>query len=74
MRKHTSEQHLGRAVMGLSVGMAFALISAVMGYIDYRPDKLTHWVWVVICALPIVAWGSSHLARFKGYPARRRMH
>jgi hypothetical protein len=49
--------------------MVIAIISAIAGYFDYEPGKGTKWAWAILLALPIVTWGCSHLARYRGYPS-----
>ena len=45
-----------------------AVLAAVIGYYDYVPGKGTKWALLLVLALPLAAWGASHLARHRGYP------
>jgi hypothetical protein len=69
MKRLASKQHLIRAIVGLAIGMVLAIVSAVGAYFDYTPGQGTNWAWMVLLALPVVAWGCSHLARLRGYPS-----
>ena len=63
------KQHTVRAIIFLSVGVALAIVPAIGMYLD-RERKMG-WLWIplLLATLPAVGWGSSHLARSRGYPS-----
>lgn len=46
-----------------------ATIAAVASYFTFVPGEGTKWALLMLPALPLAAWGASHLARLRGYPS-----
>jgi hypothetical protein len=69
MPRFTRNQHRLRAAIGVVTGVLLAIVAAVVSYFDYVPGKGTKWILLILPALPLVAWGCSHLARHRGYPS-----
>jgi hypothetical protein len=69
-RTFTPAQHYARAVGSLSIGVTMGTISAFASYFDWISITYLGRVGnglIVLAALPIVGWGCSHLARYRGY-------
>jgi hypothetical protein len=69
MARLTVKQHVTRTIIGLTCGFVIAIVSAIGAYFDFVPGKGSKWAWAVLLALPVVTWGCSHLARYRGYPS-----
>lgn len=69
MTRFTRNQHRVRALIGIVTGLLLAILAAVVSYFDFVPGKGTKWILLILPALPLAAWGSSHLARHRGYPS-----
>jgi hypothetical protein len=69
MPRFTRSKHRLRAAIGIVTGVLLAILAAVVSYFDYTPGKGTKWILLILPALPLVAWGCSHLARHRGYPS-----
>ncbi len=69
MPRFSRNRHRSRATIGIFTGVSLAIVAAVASYFDYVPGKGTKWLLLILPALPLVAWGCSHLARHRGYPS-----
>jgi hypothetical protein len=54
-------------MIGILCGVLLTVLGAVESHFDYAPGKGTTWAYLIMAALPIAAWGASHLARYRGY-------
>jgi hypothetical protein len=63
------KRHRRKAGIFLGLGAILAVAPAVGLF--FETDRSRVWIWYVlfIGTLPAVAWGASHLARFRGYPS-----
>ena len=61
------KQHTVRAILFLSAGSALAIIPAVGMYFDTTMKMVWLWILLLLATLPAVGWGSSHLAKSRGY-------
>ena len=68
MPRFSRNQHAARAAIGLVAGTLLAVVAAVVSYFTFQPGRGTKWALLMLPALPLVAWRSSHLARLRGYP------
>jgi hypothetical protein len=64
----TPKQHVWRAALGISAGIALAIIPAAGMYFDKSRRMAWLWILLVLASLPMVGWGAAHLARSRGYP------
>ena len=58
-----------KAALCLSAGAVFAIVAAIGMSLD--PTRKMAWLWILlfVATLPAFGWGSSHLARHRGYPS-----
>ena len=62
------DEHKRKAVLGITVGLAIASLTAFKCHQAWIPDKGTPWGLLILAALPWIGWGCSHLALERGYP------
>ena len=61
--------HALKATIGTGTGIVLALAAAIMTHLTYVPGRGSKWALLILPALPLVAWGSLHLAQHRGYPS-----
>ena len=67
--RFTPDQHRFRAIVGIGLGLVFALVAGAGPFLDPVREDARYWSFLVLPALISAVWGCSHLARRKGYPA-----
>jgi hypothetical protein len=67
MGRLTQQEHGIRAGIGIISGIVFAIIGAVVNYLQRGSHEPTTWLLLFLPVLPLLAWGCSHLAKYRGY-------
>ena len=67
MYQHSLHQQR-KAALGIVIGLALAALTAWKCHDTWVPGEGTKWGLLILLALPIIAWGCSHLALERGYP------
>jgi peptidoglycan/LPS O-acetylase OafA/YrhL len=67
MNRLTKQEHGNRTVFGVFGAMAFAIAGAIMNYGGHGPFRASEWTMIFVPVLPLLAFGCSHLARYRGY-------
>ncbi len=67
MNRLTKQEHGNRTVVGIVGAMAFAIAGAVLNFGAHGPFKASEWTLLFVPVLPLLAYGCSHLARYRGY-------
>src|ERR1700733_2665064 len=61
------KQHAWRAALLLSLGALLAIAAACGMSFDTGRKLVILWVIFLVATLPAIGWGTSHLARARGY-------
>src|SRR5262245_39263514 len=69
MAAFSRRQHLIRAVIGIGSALVLGFGPALGLYYDENRERLWLWLLLMFSTLPVLGWGASHLARYRGYPA-----
>jgi len=67
MYQHYRQKQL-KAALGICTGLVMAGITAFLCYDTWVPGQGSKWGFLILVAVPVIAWGCSHLALERGYP------
>jgi tetrahydromethanopterin S-methyltransferase subunit E len=67
MNRLTKLEHRNRVFVGIIGAVVFAVAGAVMNFDAHGPFKASEWTLLFVPVLPLLAYGCSHLSRYRGY-------
>src|SRR5260221_14734656 len=68
MGSSSSKQHAFKAVLGIGGALVLGIAPSVGMYYDTQRERVWLWILLLLGIVPALGWGSSHLARYRGYP------
>jgi hypothetical protein len=68
MSSSRSKRHAWKAALLLGLAGVLTIVTAAGMYLDVTRSLVLLWALLFISILPAIGWGSSHLARARGYP------